>query len=35
MDGGKRNDTLLQIDDDESDLRVNEGDGNGARFPVI
>jgi hypothetical protein len=32
VDGRQRHDTFLQIDDDESGLRVNGGDGHGVRF---
>jgi hypothetical protein len=33
MDGRKRNDAILQVDDDKSGLRINSGDSHGARLP--
>jgi hypothetical protein len=35
VDGRKRNDAVLQVDDDKSGRRINRGDGHGARFRMI
>jgi hypothetical protein len=35
VDGGERNEAFLQIDDDKSDLWINDGNGHEARLPVF